>query len=76
MALPGTPKDRVEILEDAMRKALKDPEFHREYKKIVGDDVEPVLPEQLTKDIREMPRDPDVIDLLKSLAGGGPLPAR
>jgi tripartite-type tricarboxylate transporter receptor subunit TctC len=76
VALPGTPKDRVEILEDAMRKALKDPEFHREYKKIVGDDVEPVMPEQLTKEIREMPRDPEVIDLLKSLAGGSPLPAR
>jgi tripartite-type tricarboxylate transporter receptor subunit TctC len=76
VALPGTPKDRVQILEDAMRKALKDPEFHREYKKIVGDDVEPVMAEQLTKEIRDMPRDPDVIDLLKSLAGGGPLPGR
>ena len=76
VALPGTPRDRVQILEDGMRKALKDPEFHRDYKKIVGDEVEPVLPEQLTKEIREMPRDPDVIDLLKSLAGGGPLPGR
>jgi tripartite-type tricarboxylate transporter receptor subunit TctC len=76
VALPGTPKDRVEILEEAMRRALKDPEFHREYKKIVGDDVEPVMPEQLTKEIRDMPRDPEVIDLLKDLAGGGPLPGR
>jgi tripartite-type tricarboxylate transporter receptor subunit TctC len=76
VAVPGTPKDRVQILEDAMRKALQDPEFHREYKRIVGDDVEVVLPEQLTKEIREMPRDPEVIDLLKGLAGGGPLPAR
>jgi tripartite-type tricarboxylate transporter receptor subunit TctC len=76
VALPGTPRDRVEILEDAMRKALKDPEFHREYKKIVGDEVEPVMAEQLTKEIREMPREPEVIDLLKILAGGGPLPAR
>jgi tripartite-type tricarboxylate transporter receptor subunit TctC len=76
VAVPGTPKDRVQILEDAMRKALQDPEFHREYKKIVGDDVEPVMAEQLTKEIRDMPRDPEVIDLLKSLAGGGALPAR
>jgi tripartite-type tricarboxylate transporter receptor subunit TctC len=76
VALPGTPKDRVDILEEAMRKTLKDPEFHREYKKIVGDDVEPVMAEQLTKEIRDMPRDPEVIDLLKNLAGGGPLPAR
>lgn len=76
VALPGTAKERVEILEEAMRKALKDSEFHREYKKIVGDEVEPVTAEQLTKEIREIPREPDVIDLLKTIAGGGPLPAR
>jgi tripartite-type tricarboxylate transporter receptor subunit TctC len=76
VAVPGTATDRVDTLKDAMGKALMDPEFHREYKKIVGDEVEPVMPEQLTKEINEMPRDPDVIDLLKSLAGGGPLPAR
>jgi len=76
VALPGTPKERVEILEEAIRKALKDSEFHREYKKIVGDDVEPVTAEQLTKEIREMPRDPEVVDLLKAIAGAGPLPAR
>ena len=28
---PGTPKDRVDILQDAFRKALKDPEFHRDF---------------------------------------------
>ena len=76
VALPGTPKERVEILEAAMRQALKDTEFHREYKKVVGDDVEPVTAEQLTKEIREMPREPEVVDLLKAIAGGGPLPAR
>jgi hypothetical protein len=66
----------VEILESAMRQALKDPEFHLEYKKIVGEEVEPVMPEQLTKEIREMPKDPEVIDLLKTLTAGGPLPGR
>jgi tripartite-type tricarboxylate transporter receptor subunit TctC len=76
VALPGTPRDRVEVLEEAMRKVLKDTEFHREYKKIVGDEVEPVTAEQLTKEIREIPRDPEVIDLVKALAGSGPLPAR
>jgi tripartite-type tricarboxylate transporter receptor subunit TctC len=73
---PGTPKDRVEILQDAMRKALKDPEFHREFLKLVGDEVEPLLPDELTKIIREVPRDPEVIDLLKIISGAGPLPPR
>jgi hypothetical protein len=66
----------VEILQEAMRKVLRDLDFHREYKKLVGDDVEPVMPEQLTKEIREMPRDLEVIELLKSIAGSGPLPGR
>lgn len=73
---PGTPKERVDILQDAMRKALKDPEFHREFFKLVNDEVEPLMPEVLTKIIRETPRDTEVIDLLKVLSGAGPLPPR
>ena len=73
---PATPKERVETLRDAMRKALRDPEFHREFHKLVGEEVEPLLPEELTKTIREAPRDAEVIDLLRILAGAGPLPGR
>ncbi len=73
---PGTPKDRVEIVQEAMRKALKDADFQREYKKVVGDEADPLMPEELEKVIRETPRDAEVIDLLKKLSGPGPLPAR
>ena len=73
---PGTPKDRVEILQDAMRKAFKDPEFRAEFKKLVTDDVSPLMPEELTKIIHEMPRDPEVIDMLKKFSGVEPLPSR
>jgi hypothetical protein len=59
-----------------MRKALRDPEFHKEFLKLVGDDAEPLMPEDLTKAIRDMPRDPEAIELLKQLSGAGPLPAR
>ena len=76
MLPPGTPKERVETLQDAMRKALKDPEFYREFLKLVGDDAEPLMPEELAKAIKEMPRDPEVVDLLRSLSGAGPLPPR
>ena len=37
---PGTPKDRVAILQEAMRKALQDTDMHREFQKLVGEDVE------------------------------------
>jgi tripartite-type tricarboxylate transporter receptor subunit TctC len=76
MLPPGTPKERVETLQDAMRKALKDPEFHKEFLKLVGDDAEPLMPEDLVKAIRDMPRDLEVVDLLKNFSGAGPLPPR
>jgi tripartite-type tricarboxylate transporter receptor subunit TctC len=73
---PGTPKERVDTLQEAMRKTLRDPDFQREFQKLVGDEVEPLMPEELTKTIRDVPRDPEVTDLLKNLSGAGPLPPR
>ena len=43
---------------------------------VVGDEVEPVMPEELAKVIRDVPRDAEVIDLLKNLSGSEPLPPR
>jgi tripartite-type tricarboxylate transporter receptor subunit TctC len=76
VAPPGTPKDRTDILQEAFRKAFKDPEFHRDFTKLVGEEPEPLMPEELTRVIREMPRDAEVTDLLKAFSGAGPLPAR
>jgi hypothetical protein len=73
---PGTPKDRVEIVQEAMRKTFKDSEFHREYRKVVGDEASPMTPEELAKAIRDTPRDPELIELFKVFSGAAPLPAR
>jgi tripartite-type tricarboxylate transporter receptor subunit TctC len=73
---PATPKDRVEILQEAMRKVFKDPEFRAEFKRLVTDDVSPLMPEELTKIIHEMPRNPEVVDMLKKISGVDPLPSR
>ena len=62
MSPPGTPKDRVEILREAVRRAFKDPEFLADYKKIIREDFEPVMPEEVDKAIREIPRDPEVLN--------------
>jgi len=72
---PGTPKERVELLQEAMRRTFKDPEFLKEYKK-TGDDSPPLMPEALDKIVKGLPRDPEVIDLFKKIFGAGPLPAR
>jgi tripartite-type tricarboxylate transporter receptor subunit TctC len=73
---PGTPKDRVDIVQEAIRKTFKDPEFHREYRKVVGDEASPMAPEELAKAIRDTPRDPELIELFKVFSGAAPLPAR
>jgi tripartite-type tricarboxylate transporter receptor subunit TctC len=73
---PGTPKDRVEILQEAFRKTYRDPEFHKEYKKFTADDSTPLLPEAHEKVIKEIPRDPEVTEVFKKIMGAGPLPPR
>ena len=73
---PGTPKERVEILQEAFRKTYRDPEFFREYKKLTADDPTPLLPENHEKAIREVPRDAEAIALFKKLVSAEPLPPR
>ncbi len=71
---PGTPKERVEILQEAFRKTYTDPEFHKQYEKLTGQEPTPLLPKDHEKVIREIPRDPDVVELFKKIASGDPLP--
>jgi tripartite-type tricarboxylate transporter receptor subunit TctC len=71
---PGTPKERVDILREAVRRAFKDPGYQREYKKLVGDDLAPVMAEEIEKAIRALQPDPEVIELYKKIAASGPLP--
>jgi tripartite-type tricarboxylate transporter receptor subunit TctC len=73
---PGTPKERVQILQAAFRKAYEDPEFEKEYKKATGDDPSPINPEDYQGAIREIPRDQETIELYKRFSGADPLPAR
>ena len=73
---PDTPKDRVAILQAAVTKVFKDPEFPKYFKKTVGDDPELVFPEVMDKAVKELKRPPEVVELLKKIAGADPLPAR
>jgi len=73
---PGVPKDRAEILRDAMRKTLSDPDFLKEYQKVSGEAPSPLMPEALEKIVRELPRDPAAVGIFNKLAGADPLPGR
>jgi cytochrome P450 len=73
---PGTPEDRVQILRQAFRRMFLDPAFHEEYKKRVAEEPSPLAAEALEAMIRETPRNPEAIELLKIINGAGDLPAR
>ena len=71
---PGTPPDRVQILREAMRKTFADPEFHAEFKKMVGEEPTPLPPQELEKAIRDLPREREVVELFNKLSGADALP--
>jgi hypothetical protein len=73
---PAMPKERVEIIKEALRKSFKDADFFKEYHKVTGEDPTPLMPEANEKAIRDLPRDPETIELYKKFAGPGPLPPR
>lgn len=73
---PGTPLEQVKILRQAMAKMYNDPEFHKEYKKLVGEEPTPILGEDMERAIKDLPRDPELVDLFKKLNAAGPLPPR
>jgi tripartite-type tricarboxylate transporter receptor subunit TctC len=76
MLPPGTPPEQVKILRQAMAKMYSDPEFHKDYRKLVGEEPTPLLGEDMERAIKDLPRDPEIIDLFKKLNAAGPLPAR
>jgi hypothetical protein len=59
-----------------MRKAFADPEFPVEFKKLMGDGPAPLNGEELERAIKELPRDAEVVQLYKQMAGADPLPTR
>jgi hypothetical protein len=73
---PAMPKELVEIIKEALRKSFKDAHFFKEYRKVTGEDPTPLMPEATEKVVRELPRDPETVELFKKFAGAGPLPPR
>jgi tripartite-type tricarboxylate transporter receptor subunit TctC len=74
---PGVPKDRVDILKEAVRKTHTDPAFIAEYRKLTsGDSPTPLMPDEQAKIVKDIPRDAETIELFKKFAGTGALPPR
>ncbi len=73
---PGTPRERVKILEEAFRNTFQDSEFHKLYRKLTGAPATPLNPEDNKKAIRSLPKDPEMLKFFRQLASSGPLPPR
>ena len=54
---PGTPKEQIDILSEAMRKTFRDAEFTANFKKLTSADATPLFPEEQAKAIKQIPRD-------------------
>ena len=72
---PGTPKDRADILKEAMRKTFNDPAYQSEYKKLVGDDLAPVTGQEIETAIKALKPHVEIIEIYKKIVGASPLPA-
>lgn len=71
---PGVPKEQIEILRSAFSKVFSDPKLPAIWEKLTGEPPSALLPDEQTDAVRNLPRDRDIIDTVKKLAGPGPLP--
>ena len=61
---PGTPKELVQILREAVAKAFKDPGFHEDFRKLMGREPTPINGEDVERAVKELPREAEVIPAL------------
>ena len=73
---PATPPEIVKTLRAATAKAFIDPEFPKEFRKLMGADPSPLTGEEMDSALKELPRDPGILGLYKKMTEHGPLPAR
>jgi tripartite-type tricarboxylate transporter receptor subunit TctC len=73
---PSTPAKLAEVLRQAFRSSFEDRQFHEQYKKLLGIDPTPLMPEDQQKLVTELPRDTEVVRVFKTIAGIEPLPSR
>ncbi len=73
---PGVPADRVKILKRAFEMTYKDPRFAKTWKQWTGDDPSPILPDDQAKAVAALPKDSEIIQIFRQLAGAGPMPWR
>ena len=73
---PNTPENLVQTVRQAIRRSFEDQQFHEAYKKLLGVDATPLMPEDQQKLVADLPRDPEVVKAFAAIAEMGVLPPR
>src|SRR5919109_1823719 len=73
---PNTPENLVRTIRQAIRRSFEDREFHEAYKKLLGVEPTPLIPEDQQKLVADLPRDPEVAKTFAAISDMGPLPPR
>ena len=73
---PNTPENLVRTLRQAIRRSFEDQQFHEAYKKLLGVEPTPLMPEDQQKLVADLPRAPEVVKAFAAIADIGPLPPR
>jgi len=73
---PNTPENLVQTVRQAIRRSFEDQQFHEAYKKLLGVEPTPLMPEDQQKLVADLPRDPEVVKAFAAIADMGPLPPR
>jgi tripartite-type tricarboxylate transporter receptor subunit TctC len=73
---PNTPENLVRTVRQAIRRSFEDRQFHEAYKKLLGVEPTPLMPEDQQKLVADLPRDPEVVKSFAAIADMGPLPPR
>ena len=68
------PAAALRALRDAFDRVWKDPQFIEEYEQTTGERADPMTADDFSDLLRQMPRDPKVIETYKQLLGAGPVP--
>lgn len=73
---PNTPEHLVQTVRQAMRRSFEDQQFHEAYKKLLGVEPTPLMPEDQQKLVADLPRTPEVVKAFAAIAEMGALPPR
>jgi hypothetical protein len=69
----GSVDDSVRILG---KRESQDPEFPKEYLKLVGEEPTSVMSDEMEKLVSELSRDTEIVALFQNINEAGPLPSR